>query len=393
MPVVKDGLLFITGGSSVYAYNAKTGATVWKHQTDAPPPSAGLSEFTRPEQGLPNREGVAVGEGLVFVGLTNAHAIALREKTGEEVWDVYVGIEPARAGQGVSGAPVYANGLVFVGTSARHRVPRQGRRPRRQDRARRPGNGLPCPDPGEHGHETWPKDNDSWKTGGGARLAGRRGGSRSRPGLLRHRQRRAAVRAATPAPATTSISARVVALEIKTGKLRWYYQTIRHDIWEADIAQSPVLFDAQIGGRPRKRVAAMRTDGVLFMLDRETGKPIGADRGAQGAAGSRARTPWRRSRIRSAPSPCCPIATSGGSSTMPAGFELGCFFAPASLDEPNLLTPVMGHARRADGLQPADRILLRDRQFVAAVVPPRRGSLHLHSRRRPACRACRRATP
>ena len=65
-----------------------------------------------------------------------------------------------------------------------------------------------------------------------------------------------------------------MALDIKTGKLKWYYQTIRHDIWEADIAQSPVLYDAQIDGRTRKLVAAMRTDGVLFVLDRETGKPI-----------------------------------------------------------------------------------------------------------------------
>src|SRR6266540_5218241 len=64
MPVVKDGLLFFTAGSWVYAYNAKTGATAWKHQTGAAPASPGLGDFTRPEQGLPSREGVAVGDGL-----------------------------------------------------------------------------------------------------------------------------------------------------------------------------------------------------------------------------------------------------------------------------------------------------------------------------------------
>ena len=66
----------------------------------------------------------------------------------------------------------------------------------------------------------------------------------------------------------------VVALDMKTGKLRWHYQVIRHDIWEADIAISPVLYDAQVDGRPRKAIAAMRADGYLFMLDRETGKPL-----------------------------------------------------------------------------------------------------------------------
>jgi hypothetical protein len=60
---------------------------------------------------------VAVGEGLIFAGLTNGHVVALREKTGEPVWNTFVGIEPARAGQGVAGAPVYATGRVIVGTA------------------------------------------------------------------------------------------------------------------------------------------------------------------------------------------------------------------------------------------------------------------------------------
>src|SRR3989442_14252771 len=117
MPVMKDGMLFITAGSSIYAYDAKTGATVWHHETDQQPATAALNEYNRSDRGLPNREGVAVADGLVFAGLTNGHVIALREKTGEPVWNVFVGIEPARSGQGVSGAPVYANGLVLVGTS------------------------------------------------------------------------------------------------------------------------------------------------------------------------------------------------------------------------------------------------------------------------------------
>src|SRR5690348_12348500 len=50
MPVVKDGMLFMTGGSFVYAFDAKTGATIWKHKTGASPASAGLNDFTRPEQ-------------------------------------------------------------------------------------------------------------------------------------------------------------------------------------------------------------------------------------------------------------------------------------------------------------------------------------------------------
>src|SRR5262245_38504970 len=109
MPVVKDGLVFLTGGSYVYAFDAKTGATIWKHQTGAAPSggnAAGLTEFARVEPGLPDREGVAVADGKVFVGLSNAHAIALDEKTGDQIWDSYAGIDPPRPGQGISGAPL-----------------------------------------------------------------------------------------------------------------------------------------------------------------------------------------------------------------------------------------------------------------------------------------------
>src|SRR2546423_6166493 len=66
----------------------------------------------------------------------------------------------------------------------------------------------------------------------------------------------------------------VVALDLKTGKIRWYYQLVHHDIWEHDVSTPLVLYDARVAGRPRKLMAAMRTDGVMFYLDRETGKPL-----------------------------------------------------------------------------------------------------------------------
>lgn len=66
----------------------------------------------------------------------------------------------------------------------------------------------------------------------------------------------------------------VIALDIKTGKLRWYYQFIHHDVWEEDVATPVVLYDTEVGGRMRKGIAALRPDGYLFLLDRETGKPL-----------------------------------------------------------------------------------------------------------------------
>ncbi len=69
-------------------------------------------------------------------------------------------------------------------------------------------------------------------------------------------------------------TASVLALDIETGELRWHYQVVRHDIWDADIATPLLLYEIEIDGRPRKALAAMRADGYLFLFDRETGEPL-----------------------------------------------------------------------------------------------------------------------
>jgi plastocyanin len=69
-------------------------------------------------------------------------------------------------------------------------------------------------------------------------------------------------------------TASIIALDMASGKLRWHYQVVHHDLWDADIATPPVLYEAQINGKPRKALAALRADGYFFFLDRENGKPL-----------------------------------------------------------------------------------------------------------------------
>ena len=61
---------------------------------------------------------------------------------------------------------------------------------------------------------------------------------------------------------------------METGERRWHYQVVRHDVWDADIATPLLLYEAEVDGRPRKALAAMRADGYLFVFDRETGEPL-----------------------------------------------------------------------------------------------------------------------
>ena len=56
-------------------------------------------------------------------------------------------------------------------------------------------------------------------------------------------------------------TASILALDMETGKRRWHYQVVHHDLWDADIATPPVLYEAEVNGARRKALAALRADG------------------------------------------------------------------------------------------------------------------------------------
>jgi len=66
----------------------------------------------------------------------------------------------------------------------------------------------------------------------------------------------------------------IVALDIKTGKRKWHYQTNHHGLWDWDLPCAPILYDAQIGGQTIKALAQPTKSAFLFVLNRETGQPI-----------------------------------------------------------------------------------------------------------------------
>jgi quinoprotein glucose dehydrogenase len=75
-------------------------------------------------------------------------------------------------------------------------------------------------------------------------------------------------------PGINLYSDSLVALDIKTGKLMWYYQLIHHDIWEYDIASAPVLGDITVAGKRIHAVMQASKNGFLYVFDRKTGKPV-----------------------------------------------------------------------------------------------------------------------
>ncbi len=69
-------------------------------------------------------------------------------------------------------------------------------------------------------------------------------------------------------------SSSIVALDAETGKLKWYFQTTHHDIFDFDVNSSPTLVTVKKDGADIPAVAQMTKQGLLFILDRTTGKPI-----------------------------------------------------------------------------------------------------------------------
>ena len=66
----------------------------------------------------------------------------------------------------------------------------------------------------------------------------------------------------------------IVALDAKTGKRKWHFQMVHHDIWDYDTPMAPNLMDVTIDGKPRKIIAVSTKQGWLYVFDRETGAPI-----------------------------------------------------------------------------------------------------------------------
>ena len=66
----------------------------------------------------------------------------------------------------------------------------------------------------------------------------------------------------------------LLALDVKTGKRKWHYQTVHHDVWDWDLACAPILFDMQLNGRTVRAVAQPTKHAFLFVFNRETGEPI-----------------------------------------------------------------------------------------------------------------------
>jgi quinohemoprotein ethanol dehydrogenase len=264
-PLIKDGIMYIsTGNDDVFALNAKTGEILWEHWSQI---SQTISTICC---GWLNR-GLAMGEGMLFIGQLDANMVALDIKTGKEVWRTPV--EDWHNGYGITNAPLYFDGIVYSGITGGE----FGIRGRLTALDAKTGKILwrayTLPAPGEVGSDTWPAGTDHAMRGGAS--IWNTPALDPELGLVYF-----AVGNCGPdydgsvREGDNLFCASVLAVNAKTGKYAWHFQEVHHDIWDYDAASPVVLFDTVINGQPRKGIAQAGRTGWVYILDRTNGKPL-----------------------------------------------------------------------------------------------------------------------
>lgn len=128
------------------------------------------------------------------------------------------------------------------------------------------------PHPGEFGYETWPKD--AYKYVGGVNVWSE----------IAVDTKRGIAFLPVGSPTYDYYGAdrigsnlfgnSIVALDAKTGKRIWHYQTVHHDLWDYDLASAPQLITVNSGGKKVDAVAVATKHGFVFVFDRESGEPL-----------------------------------------------------------------------------------------------------------------------
>ena len=275
-PLVIGGVMYLsTAYNRVLALEPETGKKIWEYESQHTPAMRGIAYWPGDEQ-LPPQ--------IVF-GTTDGWLISLNAKTGKPVPGFgNEGMVNLRTGvadkfpdsfYGLSSPPAIYKNLVITGAHTQE-SPSLGPSGDLRGWDMRTGKLVwtfhTIPRPGEPNHDAW--FGDQWVDRSGANAWG----------FMTLDMERGTVFVPVGTPTTDFYGAdrkgsnlygsSLLALDAATGKLKWYFQTTHHDNWDYDLEAPPVLIEVKRNGKKIPAVAQSSKQGLLFIFDRATGKPI-----------------------------------------------------------------------------------------------------------------------
>ncbi|PYN53350.1 MAG: PQQ-dependent dehydrogenase, methanol/ethanol family [Candidatus Rokuibacteriota bacterium] len=268
-PVVNDGVMFTTSTAlafnRVHALNAVTGEPLWRHERRIPEDVGALVRV------IPHNRGVALHKDRVVFGTLDAHLVALEAKTGKPVWDTT--IADYADGYFVSQAPFVVKGKVIVGIAGPGEMgPRGFVEAFDAETGKSLWRWYSIPAAGEPGSETWAAD--TWKIGGGA--VWHAGTYDPATNLLYFGTGNPAPWIADMRRGDNLYTMSAVALDLDTGKLKWYHQYLANEPWDFDTVAEHHVIDVVRNGQTHKALVQANKLGYVYTLDRVTGKFLSA---------------------------------------------------------------------------------------------------------------------
>ncbi len=262
-PLVEDGFMYV--GNQWHQY--------WKFDVRDEKPKLVWKFDAKVQGGGKSAHSVTLlGNNMYFNtgnDSPNPRLIAVDKNSGEVVFDVST-LATEAPNQGHSSAPLAVKNMVLIGSSPRNEIGRGYVAAYTADTGKLLWRFLVVPDPGQPGSETW-ADKRTIPTGGG--------GVWTEPSYdpetnLAYFGTGNPVHMFDPQgrPGDNLYTSSLIALDVDTGKLKWYFQTIPNEAWDYDAVAITQLYDVNIGGETRKVISQTNRNGFFYTLDRTNGQ-------------------------------------------------------------------------------------------------------------------------
>jgi PQQ-dependent dehydrogenase (methanol/ethanol family) len=262
-PLVVDGIMYVTAPNQVCALSSDTGREIWCYTRPR-----GDSTKISGDAAKGAQRGVAMLGNRIFFSTDDAHLIALNRLTGALMWQVFMP-EGLPGAYGATAAPLVVGDLVVAGVGGGDAPLRGFLAAYKADTGREAWRFWTIPKRGEPASETWV--GNALEVGGGATWL--TGSYDPQLDILYWP-------VGNPYPDTDGTERKgdnlytdsVVALNPKTGQLKWHFQFTPHDLWDWDATEPLVLVDEVFQGKPRKLLLQANRNGYFYVLDRVTGE-------------------------------------------------------------------------------------------------------------------------